>query len=82
MTSPTPADPTSAEHASVERLRERTAREFARVRGDLEALVRIPSVSNADFDQAHVAASAAAVGDLLRGAGFDDVRILTAQRSD
>lgn len=82
MTSPTSADPTSAEHASVERLRERTAREFARVRGDLEALVRIPSVSNADFDQAHVAASAAAVGDLLRGAGFDDVRILTAQRSD
>jgi acetylornithine deacetylase/succinyl-diaminopimelate desuccinylase-like protein len=74
--------PTSAEPLSVEVLRERTAHEFPRVRTDLEALVRIPSVSNADFDQAQVAASAAAVGDLLRGAGFDDVRILTAQRSD
>ena len=74
--------PTSAEPLSVEGLRERTAHEFPRLRTDLEALVRIPSVSNADFDQAQVAASAAAVGDLLRGAGFDDVRILTAQRSD
>ena len=77
MTSPTSPAPTS-----VELLRERTAREFPRLRTDLEALVRIPSVSNADFDQAHVADSAEAVANLLRGAGFDDVRILTARRSD
>ena len=39
----------------------RTAAAFGALRADLEALVRIPSVSNAEFDQAHVAASADAV---------------------
>lgn len=46
------------------------------VRADLERLVRIPSVSVAAFDQAHVQASADAVTELLRGAGLDDVRQL------
>ena len=82
MTSPTPVDPTYADPTYVERLRERTAREFAHVRADLEALVRIPSVSNPAFDQAHVSASADAVAGLLRGAGMADVRILSARRSD
>ncbi|MGV8978738.1 MAG: dipeptidase [Cellulomonas sp.] len=82
MTSSTSTEPSSVEPISVERLRERTAHEFPGIRTDLESLVRIPSVSNTDFDQAHVAASAAAVAELLRGAGFDDVRVLTAQRSD
>jgi acetylornithine deacetylase/succinyl-diaminopimelate desuccinylase-like protein len=72
----------SPEPTPIERLRERTAQEFPRVRADLEALVRIPSVSNADFDQAQVAASADAVAGLLRGVGFDDVRILSVQRAD
>ena len=41
------------------------------VRADLERLVRIPSVSAASFDQSHVAGSAEAVAELLRGEGLD-----------
>ena len=58
-------------------LRARTAAAFGALRADLEALVRIPSVSNAEFDQAHVTASADAVVALLRGAGLDDVQVLS-----
>lgn len=58
-------------------LRARTAAAFGALRADLEALVRIPSVSNAEFDQAHVSASAEAVVALLRGAGLDDVQVLS-----
>jgi acetylornithine deacetylase/succinyl-diaminopimelate desuccinylase-like protein len=72
----------SSEAHHLQRLRERTAREFPGIRADLEALVRIPSVSNADFDQAQVAVSAEAVAGLLRGVGFDDVRVLSVRRSD
>ncbi|KRD44895.1 hypothetical protein ASE38_12755 [Cellulomonas sp. Root930] len=61
-------------------LRSRTASAFGALRADLEDLVRIPSVSNAEFDQAHVAASADAVVALLRGAGIDDVQVLTVPR--
>nr|WP_146925205.1 dipeptidase [Cellulomonas xylanilytica] len=61
----------------TEALRARTAAAFGALRADLEALVRIPSVSNAEFDQAHVAASADAVVALLRGAGLDDVQVLS-----
>jgi acetylornithine deacetylase/succinyl-diaminopimelate desuccinylase-like protein len=67
---------------AVERLRARTAAQFAGLRTDLEALVRIPSISNTEFDQAHVEASAAAVADLLRGAGLDDVRVLRVDGPD
>ena len=52
------------------------------VRADLEALVRIPSVSAAAFDQAHVQASAQAVADLLRDVGMPEVEVLTAPRPD
>jgi cysteinylglycine-S-conjugate dipeptidase len=52
------------------------------VRSDLEALVRIPSVSAAAFDQQHVESSARAVADLLLGAGMPDVEILRAPRPD
>ncbi|WP_407317525.1 dipeptidase [Isoptericola halotolerans] len=55
---------------------------FPAIRADLEALVRIPSVSAAAFDQAHVAASADAVADLLRGVGLPDVRVLRSDRPD
>ncbi|MEP7035609.1 MAG: dipeptidase [Actinomycetota bacterium] len=41
------------------------------LRHDLEALTRIPSVSLAAFDQAHVEASAEAVAELLRAEGLD-----------
>lgn len=59
-------------------LRARVSQLFPALRGDLEALVRIPSVSAPAFDQAHVASSAEAVAELLRGVGLDDVQILTA----
>ncbi len=55
----------------VAELRGRVRDGFPALRADLEALVRIPSVSNAEFDQAQVAASAAAVARLLAGAGLD-----------
>lgn len=48
------------------------------VRADLERLVTIPSVAFDGFDHSHVATSAEAVAELLRGAGMPDVRIVTA----
>jgi cysteinylglycine-S-conjugate dipeptidase len=68
--------------ARIESLRARTAAAFPALRADLEALVRIPSVSNVAFDQSQVEASAAAVADLFRGAGLDDVQILRATTED
>jgi acetylornithine deacetylase/succinyl-diaminopimelate desuccinylase-like protein len=67
---------------SVTALRARVQEAFAGIRADLEALVRVPSVSNADFDQAHVAASAEHVARLLREAGMPEVQILSAERPD
>jgi acetylornithine deacetylase/succinyl-diaminopimelate desuccinylase-like protein len=47
---------------------------------ELSGLVRIPSVSWAAFDPSHVAASAEAVAQLVRGTGvFDSVEILQAE---
>jgi acetylornithine deacetylase/succinyl-diaminopimelate desuccinylase-like protein len=63
-------------------LRARVADLFPALQADLEALVRIPSVSAPAFDQAHVAASAAATEQLLRDAGLPDVQILSAPRPD
>ncbi|NKY07318.1 dipeptidase, partial [Cellulomonas hominis] len=63
-------------------LRSRVQEAFAGVRADLEALVRVPSVSNADFDQAHVAASAEHVARLLREAGLPEVQVLSVGRPD
>ncbi|QTE28390.1 dipeptidase [Pengzhenrongella sicca] len=63
-------------------LRDRVAAAFPALRADLESLVRIPSVSNSSFDQAHMDASAAAVAELLRGAGLPDVQILRAELAD
>src|SRR4051795_5334938 len=48
------------------------------VRADLEALVRIPSVSADPARADEVRRSADATADLFRGAGFDDVRILSS----
>ncbi|MCA5895251.1 dipeptidase [Isoptericola sp. NEAU-Y5] len=56
--------------------------QFGALQADLERLVRIPSVSAAAFDQAHVAASADAVAELLRDTGLPDVRILRSARPD
>ncbi|MCC2319949.1 dipeptidase [Cellulomonas xiejunii] len=66
----------------VATLRERVAAQFAGVRADLEALVRIPSVSNAEFDQAHVEASATAVARLLADAGMPQVDVLRVTGRD
>jgi cysteinylglycine-S-conjugate dipeptidase len=60
----------------VETLRSRLVAVMPGVRADLEALVRIPSVSAPAFDQEQVEASAAAVAELLRGAGLPEVEIL------
>ncbi|HEV6954045.1 MAG TPA: dipeptidase [Promicromonospora sp.] len=67
---------------TTEALRARVAELFPALQADLEALVRIPSVSAAAFDQAHVAASAEATARLLRDAGLPDVQILSAPRPD
>lgn len=82
MTVNTVASPTSPPNDRTEELRARTAAAFAGLRADLESLVRIPSVSNKEFDQAHVAASAEAVAELLRGAGLPEVRVLTVTTAD
>jgi acetylornithine deacetylase/succinyl-diaminopimelate desuccinylase-like protein len=63
----------------VDMLRARLAEVLPGVRADLEALVRIPSVSAAAFDTAEVERSAAFVADLLRGAGLPEVGILRVE---
>ena len=50
--------------------------DFARTQGELEDLVRIPSVSAVDFDAAEVRRSAEAVIDLLTRSGMSCVRHL------
>ena len=72
----TPADDRTSE------LRARAASIFPALRADLERLVRVPSVSNGEFDQTHVAAAADAVAELLRGVGIDDVRVTSATTAD
>ncbi|MDC5699299.1 dipeptidase [Intrasporangium calvum] len=55
----------------IQQIRERVDALMPEVRADLEALVRIPSVSAASFDQAEVARSAEAVAELLRAEGLE-----------
>lgn len=68
-----------SEDPRVAELRRRTSEHFEDLRAELEALVRIPSVSNPSFDQAHVRASAEHVAALVRGAGFAEVEILDVE---
>jgi acetylornithine deacetylase/succinyl-diaminopimelate desuccinylase-like protein len=63
---PPPVDP-----ARLAALREAVARDLPGLRRDLEALVRIPSVSVGEADQSQVDRSAEAVATLLREAGLD-----------
>lgn len=69
-----PSSETGADAASiVERIRDAVEAGFPSTVADLTDLVRIPSVSWAAFDPEHVARSAEAVADLLRGLGVFDV---------
>ncbi len=74
--------PAASHRTDVAALRAALDAQMPGVRADLEALVRIPSVSAAAFDQAHVADSAEAVAGLLRGTGLDDVQVLRAAKPD
>jgi cysteinylglycine-S-conjugate dipeptidase len=56
--------------ARLSTLQDRVAELLPTLRKDLEDLTRIPSVSLAAFDQAHVDASAEAVAELLRAEGL------------
>jgi len=62
----------------VGRLRARVQELWPALRSDLEALVRIPSVSAAAFDAGQVERSAQAVAALLATAGMPEVEILRA----
>lgn len=57
-------------------LREAVDRLMPSLREDLDALVRIPSVSAPGYDPAQVRRSAEFTAELLRSAGFDHVRTL------
>jgi cysteinylglycine-S-conjugate dipeptidase len=63
---------------TLDELRAAVAATLPGVRADLERLVAIPSIAFDGFDHSHVQASAAAVADLLRGAGMPDVQIVQA----
>ncbi|WP_353809878.1 dipeptidase [Agromyces sp. SYSU T00194] len=79
--------PTGSDHPSAdereERVREAVDAGFPTTVAELSRLVRIPSVAWDGFDPAHVAESAEAVAELLRGTGvFDTVDIARAPVGD
>src|SRR6195952_528640 len=63
----------------IDELRSRVSAELPRIRQDLEALVRIESVSADPARAAEVQRSAEAVAELFRGEGFEDVEIVSAR---
>jgi acetylornithine deacetylase/succinyl-diaminopimelate desuccinylase-like protein len=74
----TPTDP-----RTVSELAEAVQGGFPAAVADLGGLVRIPSVSWDAFDPAHVAASAEAVAELVRGTGlFETVQVSRAPMGD
>ncbi len=64
---------------STDQIRSAVQAVMPSVRADLEALVRIPSVSADPARADDVRRSADATAELFRAEGFDDVRILTVQ---
>ena len=84
MTDALPTDIASADPAAVtEALRDAVTAAFPATIADLTRLVKIPSVSWAAFDRAHVAASADAVAELVRDLGvFDLVEVRQAAIGD
>jgi acetylornithine deacetylase/succinyl-diaminopimelate desuccinylase-like protein len=71
MSASTPDASVPLDPARLDELRRAVTRELPGVRRDLEALVRIPSISVGDADQSFVQSSAEAVATLLREAGLD-----------
>ena len=63
----------------IAELRSRVAAELPRLREDLEALVRIESVSADPARAGEVRRSAEAVAELFRAESFEDVRIVSAR---
>jgi acetylornithine deacetylase/succinyl-diaminopimelate desuccinylase-like protein len=61
---------------SESQVRAAVAAQFPGVRADLESLVRIPGIAFDGFDFGHLAVSAEAVAELLRGAGMTDVAVV------
>ena len=57
-------------------LRARVRADFPRARSELEALIRIPSVSAPGYDPGHVRASAELVASMLTDSGLDNVQLL------
>ena len=60
-------------------LRSSVGRDFARVREELETLVRIPSVSAPGFDPGRIRESAEASATILEKAGATGVRLLEVE---
>lgn len=63
-------------------LRDAVHNEAQKMRQDLDELVRIPSVSDAEFDPENIAASAQRVAEMFRDIGMPTVEILTANKPD
>lgn len=59
-----------------ENLRTAVANDTDRIRAELEAMVRLPSVSARGYDPGEVRRSAEFVADLMRTSGIEDVRLL------
>jgi acetylornithine deacetylase/succinyl-diaminopimelate desuccinylase-like protein len=60
----------------ADELRRRVTKGMPATRADLDRLVRIPSIAFAGLPPEPLHAAAAAVTDILQGAGLDDVRLL------
>jgi acetylornithine deacetylase/succinyl-diaminopimelate desuccinylase-like protein len=59
-----------------QKLRTAVANDTERIRAELEAMIRIPSVSADGYDPGEVRRSAEFVAELLTSSGLDDVRLL------
>jgi acetylornithine deacetylase/succinyl-diaminopimelate desuccinylase-like protein len=57
-------------------LKERVAAEVPRMIDELSQLVAVPSIGYPGYDPAHVRTSAELTREILRGAGFEDARLL------
>ena len=66
-------------HLSPEAARAKVQSAFGDIRAELERLVRIPSVSAADYDEFSVRQSSSATASWLRRSKFEDVRLLEVE---